>query len=127
MKFKIASVILVLFSLIGGGMLLSLTFNSTVETFIVFILYVLIPAYGAYGLLKGKRKAVLMAIFLFAHQSVRPVNNDDLIPDIAPITVSFSMGDFQSGQGYLVDLFAIFMVLLLVWLFRSMVNKNIPD
>jgi hypothetical protein len=119
MKFKIASTILTIFTLIGLGITILTDFESELSLFICIVLYVLIPAYGAYGTFVKSRLAVIISLLFFISQSIRHVSEGSLIPHLAPITISFPLGDFSKGQGYLIDVFAIFMVVLLAWLLKD--------
>jgi len=123
-KFKIASSILVLFTLIGLGVIIFSDFETTEIMLICFVLYVLIPAYGAYGTFVQSRNALLVSFLFFVFQSIRQVDDGNLIPHIAPITVSFPFGDFSNGQGYLIDFFAIFMAIFLGWLLKVVISPS---
>lgn len=119
MKFKVVSFILAAFTLIGLGITLYTGVENPLSTVICILLYVLIPAYGAYGTWVQNRGAIFITLLFFISQSVRNVGNGSLIPHIAPITVSFPIGDFVNGEGYLIDFFAIFMAIYLAWLLRE--------
>ncbi|WP_105168170.1 hypothetical protein [Pseudoalteromonas sp. T1lg23B] len=108
MKFKVASSILALFTLIGLGVTIYSDFESYLSAVVSILLYVLVPAYGTYGTWVKSRIAILITLVFFISQSVRSVGTDSLIPHIAPITISFPVGDFSSGQGYLIDFFCYF-------------------
>lgn len=110
-KFKVASSILALFSLIGLGITIFSDFENIESLIICSLLYVLIPAFGAYGTLIKSRSGILVSMALFLFQSIRSVGSDSLIPHIAPITISFPFADFSNGKGYLIDYFAIFMAI----------------
>ncbi len=126
MKFKIVSLILSAFTLIGLGLLILTEFDSLVSAMVSSLLYVIMPAYGAYGLWYKRRLAIGVSLMLFVWQSVRRVNPDSVIPHISPITVSVAVGDFSNGDGYVIDFFAIGMVALLAWLLgiKSLINKK---
>ena len=91
---------------------------------ISLLLYVLLPAYGAYGTWVKSRIAIPITLVFFVSQSIRSVSSEGLIPNIAPITLSFAVGDFLNGKGYLIDFFAIFMALFLAWLFKVIITSN---
>ena len=124
MKFKVASSILALFTLIGLVVIIYSDFESDLSALISILLFVLLPAYGAYGTWVKSRIAILITEVFFTSQSVRNVGTDNLLPHIAPITISFPIGDFSKGQGYLVDIFAIFMAIFLAWLLKVVITTN---
>ncbi len=124
MKFKTTCLLLTLYSLIALGITLHTGFESNITTALFVLFYVIIPAFGAYAALVKNRVALVVAAIFFISQIVRSVSAGSVFPNIAPITISFPMGDFSKGSGYLIDFFAIFMVVLLVWLI-SEVSTNI--
>ena len=124
MKFKVASFILSLFTLIGLVVITYSNFESDLSALISILLFVLLPAYGAYGTWVKSRMAILITVVFFIFQSVRNVGTDNLFPHIAPITISFPIGDFSNGQGYLIDFFAISMAVFLAWLLKVVITPN---
>jgi hypothetical protein len=124
MKFKVASSILALFTLIGLVVIIYSDFESDLSALISILLFVLLPAYGAYGTWVKSRIAILITVVFFTSQSVRNVGTDNLFPHIAPITISSPIGDFSNGQGYLVDFFAISMAIFLAWLLKVVITPN---
>ncbi len=124
MKFKVASFILALFTLIGLVVIPYSDFESDLSALISILLFVLLPAYGAYGTWVKSRMAILITVVFFIFQSVRNVGTDNLFPHIAPITISFPIGDFSNGQGYLIDFFAISMAIFLAWLLKVVIIPN---
>ena len=118
MKFKVASAIIALYGLIGLGIVIFAGLDNTLTVFLCLILYVVIPAYGSYGAFVKSRRAIVISIVFFMSQSIRNVYHNSLLPHITPISLSFPFGDFANEQGYLVDCFAIFMVVFLAWLFK---------
>ncbi|MEW6993818.1 hypothetical protein AADZ84_06065 [Colwelliaceae bacterium MEBiC 14330] len=124
MKFKVASFILALFTLIGLVVITYSNFESDLSALISILLFVLLPAYGAYGTWVKSRMAILITVVFFIFQSVRNVGTDNLFPHIAPITISFPIGDFSNGQGYLIDFFAISMAIFLAWLLKVVITPN---
>ncbi|WOT04140.1 hypothetical protein [Shewanella youngdeokensis] len=124
LKFKVASSILALYATIGFGVIIFSGFEDMINLLFFFVICVLIPAYGAYGTLIKNRIAIFVSMVLFIFQAFRSVGHDSLIPHIAPISVSFPVGNFSNGQGYLIDYFAILMALLLAWLFKIVITPN---
>jgi hypothetical protein len=123
-KFKTASVLLALFSLIGLVATLYTELESLFISVICMIMFVFIPAYGSYGIWVKNKHAIVITLMFFIWQSVRSVNADNVMPNIAPITVSFAVGDFSNGEGYLVDFFAIFMALFLAYLLKMLITQS---
>ncbi len=124
MKFKVASLILALFSLIGFIGIIYVGFDSDFSLVIGIVLYGLIPAYGAYGTWVKSRIAIFILLLFFVSQCIRSIGTDSLLPNFTPITISFPFGDFSDGQGYLIDLFAIFMVIFLAMLLKEVTTTK---
>ena len=118
MKFKLTSFMLAIFSLIGVGIVaLSEGENKPFFNILPYlVVFILVPAYGAYSAWHRQRKGLLVALFFFASQSIRGIGGDSGFPYLPPISLGFPFGDFADGQGYLVDFFAIFVTLVLAWL-----------
>ena len=119
MKFTLAASIQALYALIGLGLTLHSDIPSDLSRLASFVLFALIPAYGAYGTYFRRPGGILVSLIFFISQSIRRVSPDSFVPDVMPITVSFPIGDFSDGQGYLVDVFALFMAIFLAWLLKS--------
>lgn len=113
-----------LFALIGLGVTIFAGLANTLTVFLCLILYVVIPAYGSYGTFVKSRRAIVVSMVFFVSQSIRNIDNTSLLPHISPISISFAFGDVANGQGYLIDYFAIFMVVFLAWLFRVEFNTR---
>ena len=66
MKFKFASVVLALFSLLGIGVIAfsGVEDKPFVNVFSYLVVFVLIPGYGAYGAWYKRRKALLLALMV---------------------------------------------------------------
>lgn len=126
MKCKVMSIILALYALIGFLVLFLSDLASFVAGFICLILFVVIPASSAYGVWTKNRYAFILAIILFSFQSIRALDYDGLIPLIRPITVSFPYTSFIDQRVYLIDYFAITMVIFLVILLKQ-VTKSTSD
>ncbi len=124
MKFNVASSILALYSLIGFIGIIYVGFDSNFSLLIGIVLYGLIPAYGAYGAWLRSRIAIVISLLFFISQCIRSIGTDSLLPNFAPITVSFPVGDFSNGQGYLIDFFAIFMVIFLAMLLKEVTTTK---
>lgn len=124
MQGKVCSLILGLYAVIGAvAAVLALTHNWS--AFVIgFALFAAIPALCCYGVWRKRPLAYLLGIGYFVFQSIRHVDPNSVIPHIAPITLSFPVGDFANGTGYLVDIFAISMALCLVYLFCGFISGN---
>jgi presenilin-like A22 family membrane protease len=118
MKFKVPSLILVIFASIGFFICVRSGFESYNQTIIAALLYVVIPLYGAYGLWRRKQLAIVVLIIFFAYQCIRSVEPGSAMSFTVPISISLPIGDFAKGEGYLIDLFAILMMVGLAWLFN---------
>lgn len=129
MKFIFASFILAIYSLIGIGIVVfsEVEFKAAVNFYSYICLYIVIPAYGAYGIWKHKLNAVLISLLFFLSQSIRVIGRDSWFPFAPPFSLGVPFGNFSVGQGYLVDIFAIAMVIflaLLLWvLFKHSKKK----
>lgn len=124
MKFTIATLIQLLFALIGLGIIIYSDIENDLSIFVSFVLFVLIPSLGAYGTYFKKRSAILISLVFFISQVYRSISTDNLIPNIRAITISFPFGDFSNGHGYLIDFFAIFMAIFLAWLLKEVIALN---
>jgi len=124
LKFKLASLIHALYALIGLSIVIFYEFEHIKSIVFSCLLYVLIPLYGAYGCYVANAKALVVSILFFISQSVRHVGNENVLPHIAPISISFPFGDFASGNGYLIDFFALFMAFYVGYLLVNMLSAN---
>jgi hypothetical protein len=71
-----------------------------------------------------EKTTIAVSLVLFIFMSVRRVGEGAMLPHIAPITFSLPIGDFANGQGYLIDVFAIIMVMYMGWLFKTVFKKQ---
>ena len=124
MFFKLASVVLSLFALIGVGVCLYFDFESSLSGIASVLLFVLVPIYGAYGTWNKNALGIFLSLIMFMFLSIRKVSVDSLLPHIAPISISFPIGDFSNGDGYLVNYFAIFMAIFLAWLLKVVITRK---
>ncbi|WDE12094.1 hypothetical protein [Thalassomonas haliotis] len=120
MKYKLASAVLALFSLLGIGVIAfsGVEDKAFVDIFSYLVVFVLIPGYGAYGVWYKRRKAMLVTLMVFASLSIREVGLDSWFPYFPPLSLGIPFGDFSDGQGYLADFFAIAMAMslaILLW------------
>ncbi|WP_448555041.1 hypothetical protein [Thalassotalea montiporae] len=116
MPYKITSVVLGLYALIGLAVCYFYNFIDWLSLFVAVLNYALLPALGAYWTWQKVRVGMLIAALYFAFQSIRRVSPESFLPHIAPISLSFPLGDFTSGNGLLIDVFAITMVIILLTL-----------
>ena len=124
MKYKIISLILACYGLIGLSIVIFTELASTFVYVIATLFYVIVPTYGAWGVWHQKRIALITSMLLFISQSIRLVDKHSIMPHISPITVSFPITDFSQGSGYLIDCFAIAMFFSLAWLLKEQTNKK---
>lgn len=126
MKFRFASFIITVYSLIGIGVVV----NSEFETKAVFnllsyiFLYITIPIYGAYGIWKQDLTSVVISLLFFTSQSIRAIDGRSWFPYPPPFSLGVPFGDFSDGQGYLFDYFAASMVIFLAFLVRVLFTSN---
>ena len=111
----------------GVGIIVISDVESILHSLIVVLLYVLIPAYAAYGTFFKHRTAIVVSLLFFMFQSLRRVSNDGLITHTAPISISVPFGDFANGRGFLIDFFAITMAIVFAWLLKSLLEPNVQD
>lgn len=120
--FTLATAIMAIFSFIGLWIVFLEQYNNPHSLILSTLLYVIIPAFGAYGTYFKRPTAILMAAFYFASQIVRCISHDSFLPNVAPITIALPFGDFAQGKGYLIDYFAIFMAIYCSYLFKRTIN-----
>lgn len=128
MKFKFASSILAVYSIISLGVFVFSGFENKafINLFSFAFLYIVIPAYGAFGVWKHNQSSVFISLLFFASQSIRTLGGDNWFIYGPPFSLGMTFGDFSNGQGYLVDYFAISMAVflaLLLWILYS-ANKQ---
>jgi len=124
LKFKLASLIHALYALIGLSIVIFYEFEHIESIVFSCLLYVLIPLFGAYGCYVANAKALVVSILFFISQSVRHVGNENVLPQIAPISISFPFVDFARENGYLIDFFALFMALYVGYLLVIVLSAN---
>ncbi|WP_153914264.1 hypothetical protein [Shewanella sp. TC10] len=110
----ISAVLLILYGFIAA-MLLMFTQPTHEQWFYQFSycqMFIVIPFVGSYCVLKGNRLGLVPLLVLFATQVVRPLPLNELFPFQAPFSLAMPFGNFSQGQGYLVDFFAIAMLLV---------------
>lgn len=124
--FKFFSIILIIYALIGIAITVFIepNNNSIIGLIVYITLFILVPCYGAYAAWYQKRIGLIICTLLFIAQSIRSIGDESWLPYFPPISLGFPVGDFANGQGYLIDLFAIFMVALLAWLFRKLIYSH---
>lgn len=126
MKFLVATWIQVIFSMIGAAIIAGSDIEGNLSLVLGVLVFVIIPALGAYGTYFKNPIVILTSLVFFIFQSVRTINADSLIPNIRPISISYGFGDFSTGQGFLIDFFAIFMAIFLAWLLKVIVLPHKP-
>ncbi len=126
MKFKFASSILAVYAIIALGVFVFSGYENkgVINLFSYAFLYIVIPAYGAFGVWKHNQSSVFISLLFFSSQSIRTVGGDNWFIYGAPFSLGMTFGDFSDGQGYLVDFFAISMAVLLALLFCILYSAN---
>ncbi|NQZ22697.1 MAG: hypothetical protein HRT53_11635 [Colwellia sp.] len=126
MKFKFASSILAVYAIIALGVFIFSGFEhkAVINLFSYAFLYIVIPAYGAFGIWKHKQRSVFISLLFFVSQSIRTIGGDNWFIYGAPFSLGMAFGDFSDGQGYLVDYFAISMAVFLALLFWTLYSAN---
>lgn len=117
MKYKLASIVLGVYAAIGFTITFLAGIDDLLKMLVSFLLYGVIPTLCAVGLWNQSRISLLLSIALFTSQCIRRVGVGSVLPHIAPITFSLPVSSFEGAGGYLLDFFAILMVLFLAWLF----------
>jgi len=113
--FKIASCLLIVFSVTGMAVIAFSPFESKpfFNLLSYIIAFILLPLYGAYGAWRQSRKELFFSSLFFLSQSIRFISGDLWFPYSPPISLGIPFGDFLNGQGYLIDFFAITMAIYL--------------
>lgn len=124
MLYKIASAILLFFAIVGSVVCIMTNFDSHYVLLLSFIVYVGIPFIGAISCWKKVASGMILAIMFFTFLSVRTTSSIGDFPYISAFSLSYAFGDFANGQGYLIDLFAIFMALFISYLSKRIVLKS---
>jgi hypothetical protein len=126
MKFKFVSSILAVYAIIALGVLVFSGFEhkAFINLFSYAFLYIVIPAYGAFGVWKHNQRSVFISLLLFVSQSIRTIGGDNWFLYAPPFSLGMTFGDFSDGQGYLLDFFAIFMAVFLALLFWILYSAN---
>lgn len=121
MKFKLASSIFALISILALGITLDSEpeNKAIIGVFSYMFIFIIIPAYGAYGLWKRSLVGILVSLAFSISQSVKLIGNANWLPFNPPLSLGISIGNFENGSGYFVDFFAIAMAIFLTLLLRS--------
>ena len=116
MIIKLLAVLLILYGLIAA-MLLMFAQPTQTQWFYQFsysLLFIVTPFAGSYCVLKQNRWGIFPLVFLFATQIIRPLTPFEYFPFQAPFSLAIPFGNLSQGEGYLVDFFAIAMLLVVV-------------
>jgi len=115
-----------IYSLVGLGVFVHSGFENKalINLFSYAILYLAIPAYGAFGMWRHNKSSVIILLLFFVSQSIRVIGGDNWFLYAPPFSLGMAFGNFTDGQGYLVDYFAISMVLILALLLRTLISSN---
>lgn len=125
LSYKIISLITGLYAGLGAGISISLIPDDVAGVIGGLMVYTLVPFYSAFAVWRLKMSGFVVGALLFAFQVVRPINiatEDSVswlqwfsIPDIAPIGVVVSFGDYANNKGYLFDVFALLMTICMAY------------
>lgn len=126
MKFKFASSIIAVYAIIALGVFVFSGFEhkAVINLFSYAFLYIVIPAYGAFGVWKQNQNSVFISLVFFTSQSIRTIGGDNWFLYAPPFSLGMTFGDFSDGQGYLVDYFAISMAVFLALLFWTLYSAK---
>ena len=118
MKFKLASIIIAIYCLVGIGVIIFSEFESKpiLNLLSYIFVFILIPTYGAYATWNKNKKGLLICSLFFLSQSIRLIGGESWFPYFPPISLGIPFGSFANGQGYLIDFFALVMAILLAYL-----------
>lgn len=114
---KTISILLAFYAIVGIIIVMDIAIVNRVYFFETLCLLVLIPMYGSYGVWRNKQIPIVGNIVLFGYLSVRFISGDSV--QAIPISLAVPFGDFSRGEGFLVDFFAISMVIILtsiIWI-----------
>jgi hypothetical protein len=125
-KFRFASFILSVYSLVGIGIVVSSELETKVafNLFSYIFLYIIVPTYGAYGVWKQNLTSVVVSLLFFTSQSIRAIGGGSWFPYPPPLSLGLPFGDFSDGQGYLFDYFSASMVIFLAVLLWVLFTPN---
>jgi hypothetical protein len=117
-KFRFASLILTVYSLVGIGIVVSseLETNAAFNLLSYIFLYIIVPIFWAYGVWKQNLTCVVVSLLFFTSQSIRAIGGGSWFPYPPPLSLGVPFGDFSDGQGYLFDYFSASMVIFLAFL-----------
>lgn len=112
--------------MIGIALVVSSAFDShaTLRIFSYVCIYIIVPAYGAYGVWKQSLASVIISLLFFASQSIRVIGGDSWFPYAPPFSLALPFGDFSDGQGYLFDYFSTSMAIMLALLLWVLLRSN---
>jgi hypothetical protein len=124
MAFKLASYLLIVYSLTGIAVITFSYFENTPPISLIFYItaFIVIPLYGAYGAWRQRRKALFISLLFFLSQTIRIIGGEHWFPSSPPISLGIPFGDFSNGQGYLIDFLAIAMAIYLACLLRMLIT-----
>ena len=128
MKFRFASFILAVYSVVGIGVVVSSKqeVKVTLNLIIYVFLYIIVPAYGAYGIWKQRLSSLIVSLLFFTSHTIRSIGVGNWFPYAPPFSLGIAFGDFSDGQGYLFDYFATSMVIFLALLIWVLFTPNKP-
>lgn len=93
MKFRFASFILSVYSLVG----IEIVVSCELETKVVFnllsyiFLYIIVPTYGAYGVWKQNLTSIVVSLLSFTSQSIRAIGYGSWLPYPPPLALVYHL------------------------------------
>jgi hypothetical protein len=113
-------------SILGIGLTLfaELGNKSIISLLSYIFIFIVIPAYGAYGLWKRSLCGVFVSLVFSLSQSVKLIGGSNWLPFNPPLSLGISMGSFENGSGYFIDFLAITMAIFLISLLQSTFNSK---
>lgn len=89
---------------------------NPIQTMSYLMLYIGIPVLGIAGCQRINRLALLITFIGLALTSVRSISTAWWVSPRAPISFAIPIGDFARGDGFLVDLFPVLIMMLIGYL-----------
>ncbi|MBQ4888439.1 hypothetical protein J8L86_01175 [Shewanella sp. MMG014] len=113
MVHKLTAITLSIYALIAGCLLLFSYADKTIwQQFIYAIVFIVIPIIGTLSSLYGDKGGISLVLLLMASQVIRPLTPFEVFPFHAPFSLAFPFGQIEQGKGYLFDIFAFVMLLV---------------
>jgi hypothetical protein len=124
MKYKVASIILAIISIVGAGTMIyaktnNLFFAGPVAYGLIFII---VPSISAFGIWNKKYWGTILSLIFFAPQCINYIGESSSFQFMAPISLGITSGTPGEGTFYIYNLFAIGMVVFIIVLLKDLRN-----